>query len=148
MTERELKDFFEKVRRARGMANELAEQRTQLRSDAVSIKAVQYDKDKVTSGNTSDLSDVIIRLEEKLRKLDAEYLEEMDKLLRMRLQAQDYLKYLDDVDRKYSRVLTKRYMNNMPWDHVAEEVSYTVDYCWHLRDDAISHIVCRMNKSD
>ncbi len=148
MTERELKDFFEKVRRARGMANELAEQRAQLRNDAVSIKAVQYDKDKVTSGNTSDLSDVIIRLEEKLRKLDAEYLEEMDKLLRMRLQAQDYLRYLDDVDRKYSRVLTKRYMNNMPWDHVAEEMCYTVDYCWHLGDDAISHIVCRINKAD
>lgn len=59
-TEAEVKNFFEEMRKCRHTIDSLNQCKMQYEMDMISLKATRYDKDRVSGGKTSDLSDMVI----------------------------------------------------------------------------------------
>ena len=66
-TEAEVKNFFEEIRKCRHIIDSLNQCKIQYEMDMISLKATRYDKDRVSGGRTSDLSDMVIAFEEKMK---------------------------------------------------------------------------------
>ena len=85
MTEEEVRDFFEKLRSQRQELYVLTQEREHMANDIAALKAVQYDKPKITGTVNSDLSQILERILERCDKLDKRLLECMDVLTSMRI---------------------------------------------------------------
>lgn len=70
MTEEEVLDFFEKLRSQRQELQSLIQERENVASDLASVKAVQYDKPKITVSANSDLAQVLEKIIERCDELD------------------------------------------------------------------------------
>ena len=138
MTEEEVRDFFEKLRSQRQELYDLIQEREHVANDIAAVKAVQYDKPKITVTVNSDLSQILERIIERCDKLDKRLLECMDILTSMRKKAYELLALCRDT--KAKTILYDRYLAGMSWREIEEKRGFTRQWLNRMRDRAIRMI--------
>lgn len=106
--------------------------------DIAAVKAVQYDKPKITVTVNSDLSQVLERIIERCDKLDKRLLECIDILTSMRKKAYELLALCRDT--KAKTILYDRYLAGMSWREIEEKRGFTRQWLTRMRDRAIRMI--------
>lgn len=87
------------------------------------LKGVSYDKVKICGGESRDLSDVIITLEDGLKDIDAKLREHSERLAESLQAIKDILAYLpEDHDRL---LLEARYYDGWDWSKLTEAYGVT-----------------------
>ena len=137
--EKEIRDFFEGLRSDSNRMRSLQELIKQYEIDLAGVQACRYDKEHVTGGKPGDLSDLVIRIEERMKNqrkhllaLYAEVAEKRDKAYR-------YLSLLGNRAEEQS-ILMDRYIVGESWERIARSHHYERDYCMQLRNRAIRNI--------
>lgn len=137
--EREIRDFFEGLRSDSNRMRSLQELIKQYEIDLAGVQACRYDKERVTGGMPGDLSDLVIRIEERLQNqrkhLFALYADVAEK----RDRAYQYISLLGNRAEEQS-ILMDRYIIGESWERIARNHHYERDYCMRLRNKAIFRI--------
>lgn len=136
--ERDIRDFFENLRRD---GNRLRSAEFLLRhyeADIFRIRSCRYDMEHVTGTKQSDVSDILIRLEEKLMRQRENFISLCRDVTEKREQAQRYISRLSDTGMQ--AILMDRYWAGLTWGQIAKNHHYDKDYCMQLRNRAIRHI--------
>lgn len=143
MTEDEVLDFFEKLRSQRQELQSLIQERENVASDLASVKAVQYDKPKITVSANSDLAQVLEKIIERCEELDKRLASCMKTLTDMRKEAYALLALCNDSRDK--AVLYDRYLVGMSWTQLAEKYGRTRQRLDYVRRRAI-HVISRKSR--
>lgn len=143
MTEEEVLDFFEKLRSQRQELQSLIQERENVASDLASVKAVQYDKPKITVSANSDLAQVLEKIIERCEELDKRLASCMKTLTDMRKEAYALLALCNDSRNK--AVLYDRYLVGMSWTQLAEKYGRTRQRLDYMRRRAI-HVISRKSR--
>ena len=128
----------EKLRSQRQELYDLIQEREHVANDIAAVKAVQYDKPKITVTVDSDLSQILERIIERCDKLDKRLLECMDILTSMRKKAYELLALCRDT--KAKTILYDRYLAGMSWREIEEKRGFTRQWLNRMRDRAIRMI--------
>lgn len=84
------------------------------RQDCYSVSAIDYSKDRVTGGVSTDISDKIAKLTELIQDVDKQW----EKLIQLRVEAN---RLINNVEQSNLRVLLiQRYVLGKPWHEVAD----------------------------
>ena len=76
---------------------------------------------KVQTSRTNDkMGELVAKIDDKQRKLQ----KEVDKYIDFRTKVEKEINALEDSN--YSRVLYNRYIRNMTWDNIAEDMTYSL----------------------
>lgn len=143
MTEEEVRDFFEKLRSQRQELQSLIQERENVASDLASVKAVQYDKPKITVSANSDLAQVLEKIIERCEELDKRLASCMKTLTDMRKEAYALLALCNDSRDK--AVLYDRYLVGMSWTQLEEKYGRTRQRLDYVRRRAI-HVISRKSR--
>lgn len=143
MTEEEVLDFFEKLRSQRQELQSLIQERENVASDLASVKAVQYDKPKITVSANSDLAQVLEKIIERCEELDKRLASCMKTLTDMRKEAYALLALCNDSRDK--AVLYDRYLVGMSWTQLEEKYGRTRQRLDYVRRRAI-HVISRKSR--
>lgn len=143
MTEEEVLDFFEKLRSQRQELQSLIQERENVASDLASVKAVQYDKPKITVSANSDLAQVLEKIIERCEELDKRLASCMKTLTDMRKETYALLALCNDSRDK--AVLYDRYLVGMSWTQLAEKYGRTRQRLDYVRRRAI-HVISRKSR--
>ena len=115
---RQAKAYLWRVRDAERELKRLEEEYEQAKSDILHLRAMEYDKDKVSNSRIGDLSDAIAALESYAERIAAQW----DKLIVLREAAKVRIGQLEDW--RYREVLTRRYLQGQSWEQVAVDMGY------------------------
>lgn len=118
------KQYLMQLRNIDVIIRQKDEQLREAYSDAVKISQ-RYDLPKVSTSNSSDLSDAVILIteaQEKLAKIIAE---------KYRLRAKIMAEIGAMDDERYRHVLEAYYVNGLTWEQTAVMIGY--DYSWTIR---------------
>lgn len=143
MTEEEVLDFFEKLRSQRQELQSLIQERENVASDLASVKAVQYDKPKITVSANSDLAQVLEKIIERCEELDKRLASCMKTLTDMRKEAYALLALCNDSRDK--AVLYDRYLVGMSWTQLEGKYGRTRQRLDYVRRRAI-HVISRKSR--
>ena len=143
MTEDEVLDFFEKLRSQRQELQSLIQERENVASDLASVKAVQYDKPKITVTANSDLAQVLEKIIERCEELDKRLASCMKTLTDMRKEAYALLALCNDS--RDEAVLYDRYLVGMSWTQLEKKYGRTRQRLDYVRRRAI-HVISRKSR--
>ena len=122
---RQAKAYLWRVRDAERELKRLEEEYEQAKSDILHLKAMEYDKDKVSNSRIGDLSDAIAALEGYAERIA----EQWDKLIALREDAKVLIERI--ADGRYRDVLVRRYLQGQSFEQVAVGMGF--DYRWTRR---------------
>ena len=122
---RQAKAYLWRVRDAERELKRLEEEYEQAKSDILHLKAMEYDKDKVSRYRIGDLSDAIIVLEGYAARIGAQW----GKIIALREDAKARIDQLQDG--RYRDVLTRRYLQGQSFEAIAVGMGF--DYRWTRR---------------
>lgn len=143
MTKDEVLDFFEKLRSQRQELQSLIQERENVASDLASVKAVQYDKPKITVTANSDLAQVLEKIIERCEELDKRLAACMKTLTDMRKEAYALLALCNDSRDK--AVLYDRYLVGMSWTQLEKKYGRTRQRLDYARRRAI-HVISKKSR--
>ena len=122
---RQAKAYLWRVRDVERELKRLEEEYEQVKADILHIKAMEYDKDKVSRYRIGDLSDAIIVLEGYAARIGAQW----GKIIALREDAKARIDQLQDG--RYRDVLTRRYLQGQSFEAIAVGMGF--DYRWTRR---------------
>ena len=128
---RQAKAYLWRVRDAEREIKRLEEEYEQAKSDILHLRAMEYDKDKVSNSRIGDLSDAIVALESYAERIAAQW----DKLTALREDAKARIGQLEDW--RYREVLTRRYLQGQSWEQVAVDMGYDYYHVHKLHGRAL-----------
>lgn len=134
MTEIEVKNFFEKIRRQKGYRDSLEQERETVRADISTIKAVDYEKARVTGGSQTDIGKLLERAQERCNRLDKEIVKAIEELNESREQAHKLLLLCENALQK--GILLDRYLRCLAWNVISEKYNYSENQLYRIRNDA------------
>ena len=102
------------------------------RDDVMNLKAIEYDKDKISNSHIGDLSDAIAALE----KYAARVSEQWDRLIAMREEAKAQIEQI--ADGRYREVLHRRYLRGESWEYIAVGMGYAYHHIHKLHGQALN----------
>lgn len=137
--EKEIRDFFEGLRSDSNRMRSLQELIKQYEIDLAGVRACRYDKERVTGGMPGDLSDLIIRIEERMKNQRKHLLALYADVAEKRDRAYRYLALLGNRAEEQS-ILMDRYIVGESWERIARNHHFEKDYCMRLRNKAIFRI--------
>ena len=115
--------FFEGLRSDGNKIQSLRAIIEQYRLDLSGLSACRYDKEPVSGSHASDLSDILIKIEEKLKSQH----EQLIKLYK-------YIAMMSNEEKQ--SILLDRYIRCASWERIAHEHHYDKRHCIRLRDEA------------
>ena len=136
--EREIRDFFEGLRSDGNKIQSLRAIIEQYRLDLSGLSACRYDKEPVSGSHASDLSDILIKIEEKLKSQHEQLIKLYNALADKREQAYRYIALVSKKENQ--SILLDRYIRCASWESIAREHRYNKRHCIRLRDEAIRTI--------
>lgn len=142
-TEAEVKNFFEEMRKCRHTIDSLNQCKMQYEMDIISLKATRYDKDRVSGGKTSDLSDIVIAFKEKMAKSEELRIKELNRYGDMITKGFKLLALLSDPEQK--SIMIDRYFLSQPWGIIANSHHFAYKYCVDLGSLGIRKIAEKIN---
>ena len=112
------KEYLRRIRDAESDLRNAEMDYQRARDDVMNLKAIEYDRDKVSNSHIGDLSDAIAALE----KYAARVSEQWDRLIAMREEAKARIGEI--ADGRYREVLMRRYIWGESWEYIAVGMRY------------------------
>lgn len=126
------KEYLRRIRDAESDLRSAEMEYQRARDDVMNLKAIEYDKDKISNSHIGDLSDAIAALE----KYAASVSEQWDRLIVMREEAKAQIEQI--ADGRYREVLTRRYIWGESWEYIAVGMRYAFRTVLWLHGKALS----------
>ena len=102
------------------------------RDDVMNLKAIEYDKDKISNSHIGDLSDAIAALEKYAERVS----EQWGRLIVMREEAKAQIEQI--ADGRYREVLHRRYLQGESWEYIAVGMGYAYHHIHKLHGQALN----------
>ena len=112
------KEYLWRVRDAESDLRSAEMDYQRARDDVMNLKAIEYDKDKVSNSHIGDLSDAVAALEKYAERVSAKW----DELIVMREEAKERIEQVEDG--RCREVLTRRYLQGESWEYIAVGMGY------------------------
>ena len=138
---KQAKAYLWRVRDAERELKRLEEEYEQAKADILHLKAMEYDKDKVSNSRIGDLSDAIAALEGYAERIAKQW----DKLIALREDAKARIEQIEDG--RYRDVLVRRYLQGQSWEWIAAGMGYEFRYMLKLHGLALVAFVGAMTKA-
>lgn len=126
------KEYLRRIRDAESDLRSAEMDYQRARDDVMNLKAIEYDKDKVSNSHIGDLSDAIAALE----KYAARVSEQWDRLIVMREEAKAQIEQI--ADGRYREVLHSRYLQGESWEYIAVGMGYSYHHIHKLHGQALN----------
>ena len=136
---KQVRAYLWRVRDAERELKLLEQEYEQAKSDILHLKAIQYDKDKVSGGKIGDLSDAIAALEGYAERVNAKW----DELIALRTEAEGLIERI--ADGRYREVLKRRYLWGESWEYIAVGMRYSFRQVTRLHGGALRAITEKMS---
>lgn len=124
--------YLETVKKIEYRLMTLKKEREKVEEDLFSIKAMNYEKDRVTGGEPADTCDKLERAEQILRNID----EKEAVLIEVKEEARARINEIQDVDSVC--FLIDYYINNTPLLEIERSMNISISTFYRKRSDAIS----------
>lgn len=112
------KEYLRRIRDTESDLRSAEQDYQRARDDVMNLKAIQYDKDKVSNSHIGDLSDAIVALEKYAARVSGQW----DRLIVMREEAKAQIEQI--ADGRYRDVLMRRYLWGESWEYIAVGMGY------------------------
>lgn len=126
------KEYLRRIRDAESDLRSAEMDYQRARDDVMNLKAIEYDKDKISNSHIGDLSDAIAALE----KYAARVSEQWDRLIVMREEAKAQIEQI--ADGRYREVLHRRYLQGESWEYIAVGMGYAYHHIHKLHGQALN----------
>ena len=119
-------DLLRQVYREIGMLETSRRQKDMIIADNAGVKAIRYDKDKVSGGQQGDLADVLLNIERERERIDEQIARQLERVMRHRAELYQLMEKVPDGPGKAA--VQEHYLYHVPWGVVAERLHYGNDY--------------------
>lgn len=133
------KEYLRRIRDAESDLRSAEMDYQRARDDVMNLKAIEYDKDKVSNSHIGDLSDAIAALEKYAERVNAKW----DELVAMREEAKARIGEI--ADGRYREVLHRRYLQGESWEYIAVGMGYSFRQVTRLHGGALRAIAEKMS---
>lgn len=138
MTEDEVRAFLKAGRGKLQMEEELEREMAELDSEAPTIRAIDYEKTKVSGGEPSDLSSAVIRKERSMARLYREMAIIQADVYEWKEKALEMISVCDDGVKR--AILMERFISCDSWRAIQSKHNYAESNPYKLCQRAISEI--------
>ena len=125
------KEYLRRIRDAESDLRSAEMDYQQARDDMLHLKAIEYDKDKISNSHIGDLSDAIAALDKYAEDVSAQW----DRLIALRKAAKVLIDRVPDG--RYRAILLGRYLYGQSWEQVAVGLGYTYRYVLWMHGKAL-----------
>ena len=125
------KEYLWRVRDAEQELRQLEMEYKQARDDMLRLKAIEYDKESVSTSRIGDLSDAIAALEQYAEDVNAQWY----RLIALRKAAKMLIDRVPDG--RYRAILLGRYLYGQSWEQVAVGLGYTYRHVLWMHGKAL-----------
>ena len=133
------KEYLRRIRDAESDLRSAEMDYQRARDDVMNLKAIEYDKDRVSNSHIGDLSDAIVALEKYAERVNAKW----DELIAMREEAKERIGEI--TDGRYREVLHRRYLQGESWEYIAVGMGYSFRQVTRLHGGALRAIAEKMS---
>ena len=133
------KEYLRRIRDAESDLRNAEMDYQRARDDVMNLKAIEYDKDKVSNSHIGDLLDAIAALEKYAERVNAKW----DELIAMREEAKAQIEQI--ADGRYREVLHRRYLQGESWEYIAVGMGYSFRQVTRLHGGAVRAIAEKMS---
>ena len=133
------KEYLRRIRDTESDLRSAEQDYQRARDDVMNLKAIQYDKDKVSNSHIGDLSDAIAALEKYAERVNAKW----DELIALRTEAEKQIEQI--ADGRYREVLHRRYLQGESWEYIAVGMGYSFRQVTRLHGGALRAIAEKMS---
>lgn len=133
-----VKELFNTIYHEVEIRRSLQFQKSRLIEDNCGPQAIRYDKDKVSGGRQTDVSEELERLERHGDKLGQLIKEQSDKIQAHIDEACELLKLVPDSYGKMG--VQEHYLFHTPWKEVADHIGKDIKWAKKLSSDCIADI--------
>ena len=141
MTEQEVRQFFLKLKGKRALRRSLVSEQERAAQDLCQIRAVDYEKPRVSGGSGVDISKMLVAAETKNQTRAQRLAVLMREIEEESTKAYDMIS-LCDTDLQKS-LLIDRWMQDTPWDEMERKHHYTRKQLWRIMLMAVSSIALK-----
>lgn len=113
----------------------------ELRDMSQSVSAIQYDRDRVQTTPSQDAP--FVKTLGRLWELENKIADELNTLSALKQQIRDAIETVSDTDERL--VLKCRYIHNMTWDEIGEEMCADRTTVWRWHGNALRHMTMPEN---
>ena len=132
------KEYLRHIRDAESDLRSAEADYQRARDDVMNLKAIEYDKDKVSNSHIGDLSDAIAALEKYAERVSAKW----DELIAMREEAKERIGEI--ADGRYREVLHRRYLQGESWEYIAIGLGYSFRQVLRIHGAALVEFAKKM----
>ena len=133
------KEYLRRIRDAESDLRSAEMDYQRARDDVMNLKAIEYDKDKISNSHIGDLSDAIAALEKYAERVNAKW----DELIAMREEAKERIGEI--TDGRYREVLHRRYLQGESWEYIAVGMGYSFRQVTRLHGGALRAMAEKMS---
>lgn len=130
MTEQEVKQFFRKLKGKRALRRSLISEQAKATEDLCQIRAVDYEKPRVSGTSDMDISKMLVAAEGQNRIRTRRLTVLMQEIEEESAKAYDMIS-LCDTDLQKS-LLIDRWMQDMSWDEMERKHHYSRKQLWRI----------------
>lgn len=124
------KEYLNRVRKQNLIVRQVKKELVEVKSDILTLQAANL-SEKVSGTKESDLADKYIKLEKYLSKV----VEEMDRLIDMRVEAKSMIAMLPDSRQR--AILYSRYINCQKWEDIASDTDLSWKSVFRIHKKAL-----------
>lgn len=106
-------DLLRQVYREIGMLETSRRQKNMIIADNAGVKAIRYDKDKVSGGQQGDLADVLLNIERERERIDEQIARQLERVMRHRAELYQLIEKVPDGPGKAA--VQEHYLYRVPW---------------------------------
>lgn len=132
------KEYLRRIRDTESDLRSAEQDYQRARDDVMNLKAIQYDKDKVSNSHIGDLSDAIATLERYAERVNAKW----DELIVLRTEAEELIGEI--ADGRYRDVLHRRYLQGESWEYIAIGLGYSFRQVLRIHGAALVEFAKKM----
>ena len=132
------KEYLRRIRDTESDLRSAEQDYQRARDDVMNLKAIQYDKDKVSNSHIGDLSDAIATLERYAERVNAKW----DELIVLRTEAEELIGEI--ADGRYRDVLHRRYLQGESLEYIAIGLGYSFRQVLRIHGAALVEFAKKM----
>ncbi len=119
-------DLLRQVYREIGMLETSRRQKDMIIAENAGVKAIRYDKDKVSGGKQGDLADVLLNIEKERARINEQIARQLERVMRHRAELYQLMEKVPDSPGKAA--VQEHYLYHVPWGEVARHLHCGKDY--------------------
>ena len=113
-------------------------QKDMIIADNTGVKAIRYDKDKVSGGKQGDLADVLLNIERERERINEQIARQLERVMRHRAELYQLMEKVPDGPGKIA--VQEHYLYRVSWIEVARRFHYNKDYIRELARKCIDEM--------